>query len=246
MINKIKQVILKLLDRLLNKKNFKIVPFYQYEGQLEIVKYDWIKELNIETIIDVGASYGQYSTKARSLFTNSTIFAFEPLPESFEKLKNSFSKDSKFFPFRIAMSNFVGEVNFFKNQHVGSSSLLEMTNLHKVAHPYSKNSDKIIVKSDTLDNFFKNRKLENNILLKLDVQGAESNVLEGAADLLKKVRLIYIEISFNKLYENQMLITEIIYYLKDFGFRFVGIEDISQSLKDGIFLQGNAFFNKDE
>ena len=144
------------------------------------------------------------------------------------------------------MSNLVGEVNFFKNQHVGASSLLEMTNLHKVAHPYSKNYDKIIVKSNTLDNFFKNRKLENNILLKLDVQGAESSVLEGATDLLKKVRLIYSEISFNELYEGQMFITEIIYYLKNFGFRFVGIEDVSQSLKDGVFLQGNAFFIKDE
>ena len=87
-----------------------------------------------------------------------------------------------------------------------------------------------------------NENLEANILLKIDVQGYEKSVLEGAEELLKNTKVILTEVSFNELYKDQALFNEIIDFLKERGYYLAGIENISQSLKDGTFLQADVFF----
>jgi hypothetical protein len=79
-------------------------------------------------------------------------------------------------------------------------------------------------------------------LLKLDVQGAEWMVLEGAQDILKRVKLIFMEVSFNTLYENSLLFSDTVIRMNQLGFNVKGIENISQSLIDGTFLQADVYF----
>ena len=59
------------------------------------MEYRWLHNFHFKTIIDIGANEGQFSDKMRILFPEAEIFAFEPLPEVFERLKSNFSRDDR-------------------------------------------------------------------------------------------------------------------------------------------------------
>jgi hypothetical protein len=81
-------------------------------------------------------------------------------------------------------------------------------------------------------------------LLKIDVQGAELMVLQGADKVLDKVNVIFTEVTFNKLYDNGVLFNELYQYLISKGYKLEGFENISQSTVDGTFLQADDYFVK--
>jgi FkbM family methyltransferase len=238
----IRQLLKTKFIKYLNKKGLTIVPFNTREAQLEKVRYSWLIKQNINSVIDVGASEGGFATKFRGLFPEAKIYSFEPIPRSFKKLIKKFELDKNFFAYNMALGNTTGELEFNRNEHIGASSFLEISKLHKDAHPYTQNYSKIKVGVNKLDNIFKPNNLTPNIILKLDVQGYEIEVLKGAEGLLKHIKFIYSEVCFNKLYEKQPLINEIVSFLKEKGFQISGIENISQSIKDGLFLNADAIF----
>jgi len=60
-------------------------------------------------------------------------------------------------------------------------------------------------------------------LMKIDVQGAELDVLAGAAKLLPCVDFIYVELSYVELYEGQPFATEVLTYLFGAGYQLRGV-----------------------
>lgn len=105
-----------------------------------------------------------------------------------------------------------------------------MTNTHKEISPFTKNETIIRVKTDKLDNVLQN--IDGDILLKIDVQGAEMLVLKGSLNLLHIVKVIQLEINFLKFYEEQSTLEEIISFLKGYDFYS--------------FLQVNPVFDKNK
>ena len=233
-----------LIKKVLYKRGLVIKPYEEYEEQLEKVKDDWLINQDIKTIIDIGASYGGYAKKIRKLFPNAKITSFEPIPASYKSLTSFFETDPNFKAFNVALGDRTGTMEFFENDYVGSSSLLEMADLHKEAYPQTKNYSKINVDVDTLDNMIEPSDLDSMVLVKIDVQGYEENVLRGAEQLLPHVDIIFTEVSFNPLYKGQLLINGIIDLLKENGFAIAGVENVSQSLKDGTFLQADLYFTR--
>jgi len=63
-----------------------------------------------------------------------------------------------------------------------------------------------------------------HLFVKLDVQGYEKNVLDGAKSCIDRVVGMKIEMSISRQYEGEPLIYEMLPYLYDLGFRLVGIE----------------------
>ena len=119
-----------------------------------------------------------------------------------------------------------------------------MLPLHHEAYPITKDYTKYEIEVNTLDKIFEEIELNSNILLKLDVQGYEKSVLEGAEKLLSATKLIFMEVTFNPLYKDQYLFNDMIGFLNERGFNIAGIENISQSLVDGTYLQADAYFIK--
>ena len=236
--------IIRFCNKFLNRFGLVIKDFDKYQDDLMHVNNLWLKKLNINAVIDVGASTGDYALKARSMFPQAKIVSFEPLPNSFKILKQNFKDDKNHLAYNFVLSNQKGVLKFNESSYSGSSSLLAMSKVHTDAYPYSANNNIIEVSANTLDSVFENLNLEENILLKLDVQGAEALVLKGAINSLAKIKVIFIEMSFVELYLGQWLFDELYAFLKQFNFRLVGIENVSQSLKDGSYLQMDAYFVK--
>lgn len=140
-------------------------------------------------VLDVGASLG--ATVARFAKTASKVFAFEPHPDNFGFLNDQVKirKLDNVDTYQMAVSNFVGETEFFGRESHGVHSL-GVHNKGKVVFTYK-------VAVQTLDHFCASNVKEQIGLLKIDVEGFEVDVLRGASGLLKdkKIDVVLFEFS---------------------------------------------------
>ena len=97
-----------------------------------------------------------------------------------------------------------------------------MEKLHIDAFPYSNGTKSQIIQVRTLDTLKDSFVLQSPTLLKIDVQGFEIQVLQGAKNILRDIDYIIIEMSFRKLYKDQGLFDEVYTVLNNNGFQFQG------------------------
>lgn len=221
-------------------------PRNRTNENLEKVKDIWLKQLEVDFIFDIGASDGGFANKIKSTFPKAEVHSFEALKDSFDALIMNTVHLQNFHPNNVALSNKKGIIDFYLcDDYTGSSSMLEMGEIHKDAYPFTSKNTRIQVDAITLDEYAEKLKLNNKkILIKLDVQGAEKIVLEGATKTLGKVDLIFIEMNFVETYKNCVLFKDLNSLLESHNFYLAGIENVSRNYKDGSFLQADAYYLK--
>ena len=104
-----------------------------------------------------------------------------------------------------------------------------------------------IVEIKTLDDIFD--KIYNddcNIFLKIDTQGFEKAVLEGAKNSLKHVKGIQLEMSLNPLYENATDFFEMYNYIKSHGFELYSLENGFHNAKTGQLNEVEGIFFREK
>lgn len=214
---------------------------------LNLLKHKkFILGMNINTVIDVGANKGQFISAINAMIPHAKIYAFEPIPQCFNRLEKNFSNYPNINITCAAIGERCGNIQFYLNDFAESSSILEMGEVHKENFPWTKQVSKIEVDLLTLDSVINSFDLKKKVLLKIDVQGYEKYVLDGANMMLKYVDLIIVETSFQQLYDNQSSFDEIYSKLKLIGFTFIGNIDQLISPVDSSILQGDALFIKNQ
>jgi FkbM family methyltransferase len=203
-----------------------------------------IKRQGIEpkTIIDVGASIGIFTKAANYLYPEAKIYSFEPLDSSFFKMKSLIGNNKNIKMYNFALGEKNGHILINKNKYEYSSSIFDMSDIHKNAFPYTAESAKQEIDVKILDEVFYNESLERPILIKLDVQGYELNVLEGATNFLKKCDYIIIELSFKELYIGQPLFNDIYSFLINNNFILIDFIDYLRNPVSFELLQVDAVF----
>jgi FkbM family methyltransferase len=162
-----------------------------------------MKEHNVSLVIDVGANIGELGLELREFGYAGRIVSFEPLPQVFEQLTVASAPDADWmcFPYALGSERKRVELNVAANRGQ-SSSVLPMSAAHLEAAPDSGYVGALDVEQHRLDEVAGEFVHAGDaIYLKADVQGYESQVLEGAGDLLKDVVGLQLEISFIPLYE---------------------------------------------
>lgn len=161
-------------------------------------------------IFDVGANTGQSIKFFRKIFCNSKIYSFEPNPLLFKKLNKKCSSNTFCFNFAIGKMN--TKSDFFISEFSETSSLIS-PNLDSswfllkqkiLGLDISENFNKLEVEVKTLDLIVKDLGINEIFLLKIDVEGSELDVLQGAKNLLslRKIKYIQFEELRNDLYPN--------------------------------------------
>jgi len=146
-----------------------------------------------DVVIDVGANIGKYAINSGNLVGNSgKVYAFEPSKRPFELLCKSIKEnrlENIVIPIQAAVSNKEGK------------SKLYLSNQEPITSIIFKLSDNFIeVETTTLDSFIIKQNLKNVDWIKIDVEGAEYEVLSGAINTLKNynVNLIFEVLEVNK------------------------------------------------
>ena len=104
-------------------------------------------------IFDVGAYVGEVTATYKRLFPQSTIYCFEPFPDSYNKL-NQLYRDTSIKAHQIAFSDKEGKTTFHTNVDLSCNSLLPPTEGDfKCYSAKSIKDGEIQVETNTLDNF---------------------------------------------------------------------------------------------
>tara|TARA_B100002051_G_scaffold270582_1_gene303734 strand:+ start:768 stop:1598 length:831 start_codon:yes stop_codon:yes gene_type:complete len=163
--------------------------------------FKWIKKLKLTdncVILDVGANVGINSICYKKIFKKSKIYSFEPIKNTFKILKKNIKRNKlngsiKTFNFGFSNKNKKAFMSIPTAQqgerykHYLSSALYSL---------YGKGKKKIKTKLLTIDKFVKDHKIKRIDFIKIDVEGHEYEILEGAKNSIKKFKPI-IQSEFN-------------------------------------------------
>lgn len=212
-----------------------IVPFLHAEV---IIKFGQMKEVidlakpflpQNPIIIDAGA-YDGGDSKIMNKYLSKlnykpTIFAFEPDPNNFVKLKNNTKRDSNIHCFECALSDKNGSALFYQSDCPSapgisfSGSLLkpkEHLNYSETIFPTT-----VYVETITLDDWAIKQGIDHIDLLCFDMQGMELPVLMAAPEILKTVKVVYTEVELVEAYEGQYLYWDILEWLENQDFTLI-------------------------
>ena len=199
---------------------------------------------NVNLIFDVGANAGQFGVLLREIGFDGKIISFEPLSDARESLQNISRNDPLW---QIALQTAIGEENGeIEIQIAGnsqSSSVLDMLDTHVRAAPDSKYIGKEKVALRTLDSIAPDYMDSNSIaFIKIDTQGYETQVMNGAKKLMSQIVGLQVEISLVPLYKGQCLFDEMLKKLKNDGFELWSISTVFSDPNTAQLLQVDATF----
>ena len=212
----------------------------------EAVRFRWIQNLGIKTVVDIGANVGQFSLEARRLFPEASIYAFEPLRRCFEQLVHVMHHDRNFVGFNYGLGDDNFETEIFRSHFTPASSLRRHTLSLIKNFPYSTPDQVERIQIRTLDDVAKNLRFQKNILVKIDVQGYEDKVLNGGRKMMSEIKLVIVETSFEPLYSGQPLFQQIYDRLTGAGFRYEGCIDRLLSPLNGRVPQEDSIFLRED
>ncbi len=175
-------------------------------------------------ILEAGGHYGEHTKIMKTVWPQSTMYVFEPLKSSFEKLLERAYDLKNVYCYNYALSDHTGIVNFHVNPgNSGASSIgapvpvLEERRL--LLTPFDEIP--IPVNCVTIAEWTAHHKVNGIDFMWLDMEGHELQALMHAGDILDKVKVIYTEINFIEIRKGSCLYVDIKKYLEEKGFREV-------------------------
>ena len=233
---------IQLIRSLINPFKIDLVkyPDLDLRRRLKLFSYH-----NINTIIDVGANQGQYASQFLKHGYKGNILSFEPITKVFETLEKNSKTYKNWKVFNYGLSNENKTSQIYISENTFSSSLLKITPSHLINEPKSKTVRSQKVNLKTLDSIYDSFDIKNeSVFLKIDVQGYEKEVLEGAKNSLKHIKGIQIEMSIEELYKGEMLFNDMLSYIQKLGFELHSLENGFYSNNSGKLLQVDGVFFK--
>lgn len=203
-----------------------------------------LRKFDIDLVLDVGANKGQFALDIRQYGYAGRIVSFEPLSQAHGQLLRSSAGDPMWDAYpRCALGDHNGEVEINIAGNSESSSILPMLESHRSAAPESAYQGKEIVPINTLDavagQYLKDARAP---FLKIDTQGFEWHVLDGARDILPHIKGILVELSLVPLYEGQHLWRDVIDRLETAGFTLWAFQPVFSDRSQGRSLQVDGIF----
>ena len=145
---------------------------------------------------DVGANVGLYTWEVRKVCPARKILAFEPDPKNIKLLEKTL-KGANLQNVEIckyALSNQLAEVSFFQDNLTSATGCVAGKNKPWIEQYLNGSSNEIRVKTETLDSVV--RQDRSPSLIKIDVEGHEVEVLQGARNTLSEAKPLMIIESF--------------------------------------------------
>ncbi len=205
-----------------------------------------LRSYKIDIVLDIGANTGQFAEFLRKDAEYSKkIMSFEPLSSAFSLLKEKAERDLNWVVFNTALGDMNGtsQINIAGNSQ--SSSLLEMLPTHLKSAPQSSYRGKETIEVKKLDSIFDDLCSANNtVYMKIDTQGFENKVLEGAENALQRIHSVQMEMSLVPLYQGELLFEELYSLMKEKGYSLVTILPGFSDKKTGQLLQVDGIFHR--
>ena len=168
-----------------------------------------ILSLSSKTVFDIGSYTGVYALVAAKSNKKLNISAFEPNPELFSALEKNLklNRIRNVKSEQMALDDQPGEAYLYLNHdtHTSIGSLIQSSTAGK----------KVLVRKTTLDIYCKNYSINSIDLMKIDVEGYETYVIQGGLSIIKKSSpIILMESLTQETLEKQFDLLSKLGYLK--------------------------------
>jgi FkbM family methyltransferase len=204
----------------------------------------YLKQLEVDCVLDVGANVGQYGSELRRIGYQGRILSFEPDPSCYACLEQVSSRDPLWSAYNIALGSKAGEAtlnlmavslfNSFQSPMVSETASFEKANA--VVEQQS-------VRVETLSDLWPTLQQRfglTNVFLKMDTQGFDLQVFNGAAAIHDKIAGLQTEIGLKRLYKGVPHWAEAINSYLQCGFELTGIFPVNP--QDGELVELDCYF----
>lgn len=151
-------------------------------------------------VVDVGANVGDFAVEVRRMIPGSRLIAIEPHPQAFKHLAKAASTHS-FEAINLACGRSSGRTTLFDYAATGDAtqhaSIYE--NVIRTVHQESPRPHE--VELTTVDHILETRGIDRVDLLKIDAEGAELSILEGAAKSLAGSHISAVQFEYNQMHQ---------------------------------------------
>lgn len=189
-------------------------------------------ELQINCVLDVGAHVGQYGRFLRNIGYTGRIVSFEPILANFVKLERRCARDPQWTALRLALGTQDAMLPINVARITQFSSFLSPNRYSLDQYGSFSEVDRTeTVEMRRLDGLFDGivRPIgDARVFLKLDTQGYDLNVLEGAGSYLDRVLALQSELSVQPIYEGMTGYTAAMSCLNRMGFELTGVFPVTR------------------
>ena len=189
--------------------------------------------INPKVLIDAGAHFGETNAMTRLVFPHCRVISFEANPNCESNLKQNASE----YHICLLGNENKQDVEFYINpDNITSTGC----SIYREDSSFFQNPTKIHLDMYKLDTIIP-KELQVDFL-KMDVQGAEMDILAGAERLLQNIQHIYLEASFVKCNDGAPLFDDLNDYLRSKGYVISDICELTHL--DNKLIQGNMLYSK--
>lgn len=161
-----------------------------YEPELTGIWYRYATRGGV--VLDIGANSGLFALIAAHASDSAMVYAFEPIPETFESLRRNVSANAavNVKAVRLCLGDAEGEATMFTGH--GHNDLMASLASDHPGRGRDEQLDSVVVPMSTVDAFVRGRGLTSVDLVKIDVETAEPRVLAGMAETLRDHRPVLV------------------------------------------------------
>jgi FkbM family methyltransferase len=221
-------------------------PQYVIKGvRIHVQTGSWFDHLNLPgkiTLIDVGAAGGIQDKWSRFMDRVHCVI-FEPAGTEAAELREQYAEHDDVEVMEVALSDTDGIQNLYLTRFPQCSSLLKPRHAGVAQYKVAPCFDVVSTTRITVcryETLWLERRVPRPEVIKIDVQGAEYQVLKGFGGLLNGCLGIELETHFYQIYEGQQLIGDLVAYLENYGLFLRKLEQ--QSSFDADLVEVNAYF----
>ena len=201
---------------------------------------DW---LGLSDVLDVGANIGQYASALLTGGFAGRITSCEPLSAAHAELAKRAAGNPKWRVVHTAVGSAPGTTTINVSANSYSSSIRTVNDTHLAADASSRIVATESVPLTTVDALVSEYVPEpGRTLLKIDTQGYESDVLDGAKETLAGFAAVQLEMSFVPLYDGQALFPALDERLVGEGFRLFTMAPGLSDARTGRLLQSDVLY----
>ena len=188
-----------------------------------------INHYRIDLVLDVGANVGQFGKELRSGGYSGELHSFEPVSSTFKQLEETSKNDQNWFCHHVALGATPGdrEINIMKSSDLSSFSEPSEFGQKRYKKLRVEGTESVTV--STVSDFLRDHRLtKRRTLLKMDTQGHDLEVIQGAKEALGSIIAIQSEISISPLYSGMPSYLESLKSYEELGYSIAGLHPVNK------------------
>ncbi|PPT79008.1 methyltransferase [Xanthomonas arboricola pv. populi] len=194
--------------------------------------FDQLLTTNAPLIVDVGAHRGESIQHFKSIYPDCQLYSFEPDPQNFAELEKVAAQfGTTTMCVALGEKEEVGHYYRQSISQLGGLLPVNADSIDSLGYARQASNEEIVVSKTTLDKACAALRIAQVHILKVDVQGFERQVLEGATAILKHTDCAVIEIGLYDFYGKTNSFVEVVNLMQASGFSLWDIAKLSKNPK---------------